>query len=76
MNSLTPKEKRALLTEFSPSPGYVLKLSRVQFEELVDDSIGIDISADSSSNGKRLKELLNSCTDEQVTALLNALRAI
>ena len=76
MNSLTPKEKRALLTEFSPSPGYVLKLSRVQFEELVDDSIGIDISADSSSNGKRLKDLLNSCTDEQVTALLEALRAI
>ena len=76
MNSLTPKEKRALLTEFSPSPGYVLKLSRVQFEELVDDSIGIDISADSSSNGKRLKDLLNACTDEQVTALLEALRAI
>ena len=76
MNKLTPKEKRTLLTEFCPQPGYVLKLSRIQFEELVDDATGIDISADSSSNGARLKGLLNSCTDEQVNALLKALRAI
>ena len=76
MNGFTPKEKREFLAEFCPQPGYVLKLSRVQFEELVDDSTGIDISADSSSNGARLKGLLNSCTDEQVTALLEALRAI
>lgn len=76
MNSLTPKERRALLTEFSPSPGYVLKLSRIQFEELVDESTGIDISASSLSNGTRFKGLLNSCTDEQITALLKALRAI
>lgn len=76
MNQLTPKEKRAIILEFCPQPGYVLKLSRVQFEELVDDAIGIDVSIDSSSNGARLKGLLNSCTDEQVTALLKALRAL
>ena len=76
MNQLSSKDKRAIIGEFCPQPGYVLKLTRIQFEELVDDSIGIDISADSSSNGKRLKDLLNSCTDEQITTLLEALRAI
>lgn len=76
MNSLNPRTKRDLIAEFCPQPGYVLKLSRVQFEDLVYDSTGIDVSASSLSNGARFKELLNSCTDEQVTALLTALRAI
>lgn len=31
MNSLTSKDKRNLIKEFSPSPGFVLKLSRKQF---------------------------------------------
>lgn len=78
MNTLTPKDIRDLLAEFCPQPGYVLKLSRAQFEELVDTAIGIDISIDNSSNGKRFKWLLlTGCTeDEQVTALLAALRAV
>ena len=76
MNQLSPKDKRTIISEFCPQPGYVLKLSRIQFEELVDDAIGIDISASSLSNGARFKSLLNSCTDEQITALLKALRAI
>ena len=76
MNKLTSKEKRELLIEFCPQPGYVLKLSRAQFEVLVDDATGIDISVDTTSNGSRLKGLLNSCTDEQITALLTALRAV
>lgn len=42
MNSLTSKDKRKLIKEFSPSPGFVLKLSRAKFEELVDDTINID----------------------------------
>lgn len=75
MNSLTSKDKRNLIKEFSPSPGFVLKLSRAKFEELVDDAIGIDLSKNGASNGARLKELLESCTDEQITTLLAALRA-
>ena len=65
------------MLEFSPkSDGYVLKLTRSQFEELVEDAIGIDLSENPESNGKRLKALLKSCTDDQVDALLSALRAI
>ena len=75
MNALTSKEKRALISEFSPSPGYILKLSRRQFEELVDDTIGIDISANDASNGARFKGLLETCSDEQVAKLIAALRA-
>lgn len=77
MSTLTPKEIRELLLEFSPkSDGYVLKLTRAQFEELVEEATDIDISENEESNGKRLKSLLKSCTDEQVSALLTALRAV
>lgn len=77
MSTLTPKEIRELLLEFSPkSDGYVLKLTRAQFEELVEEATAIDISENEESNGKRLKSLLKTCTDEQVSALLEALRSL
>ena len=76
MNQLTNKQIRELMNEFSPSTGYVLKLSRTQFEELVEDTIDLDISETEGSNGNRLKSLLKSCTDEQVDSLIAALRAL
>lgn len=76
MNQLTNKQIRELMSEFSPNPGFVLKLSRKQFEELVEDTIDLDISEQSESNGNRLKSLLKSCNDEQVDSLIAALRAL
>ena len=77
MNSLTSKQIRELLHEFSPkADGYVLGLTRVKFEELVEDAIDIDVSENHESNGKRLKALLKSCTDDQVDALVRALRSV
>ena len=76
-NNLTSKQIKELMLEFSPkSDGYVLKLTRAQFENLVEESTDIDISDNEESNGKRLKSLLKTCTDEQVSALLTALRAV
>lgn len=63
------------MSEFSPSPGFVLKLSRKQFEELVEDAIDQDISEMEGSNGNRLKQLLKLGTDDQVNSLIAALRA-
>ena len=76
MSTLTNKQIRELMNEFSPSSGYVLNLSRRQFEELVEDTIDLDISEQSESNGNRLKSLLKSCNDEQVDSLIAALRAL
>jgi len=76
MNSLTNKQIRELMTEFSPSPGFVLKLTRAEFEELVEDATDIDISERPESNGKRLKFILKEAFDEQVNALITALRAV
>jgi hypothetical protein len=76
MNSLTNKQIRELMTEFCPSPGFVLKLTRAEFEELVEDAIDIDISEQTESNGKRLKALLKSSTDEQVESLVEVLRSL
>lgn len=74
MNSLTHKQIKAYMVEFSPSPGYLFNLTRAEFEELVDD---LDIDMQSiESNGKRLKYLLETCTDEQVESLVAALRAV
>ncbi len=64
------------MAEFSPSPGYIFNLTRAEFEELVDETIDVDISHMSESNGKRLKHLLQTCTDEQVELLVEALRAL
>lgn len=75
MNSLTSKQIKAYLADFCPQPGYVFNLTRAEFEDLVDSAIDIDISDMSESNGKRLKHLLKICTDEQVQALVVALRA-
>lgn len=77
MNNLTNKDRRDLLQEFSPrKDGYVLNLTRTQFEEFVEDTIDLDISETEGSNGNRLKSLLKSCTDEQVDSLIAALRAL
>jgi len=76
MNRLTNKQIRELMKEFSPNPGYVLKLSRAQFEELVEDAVDVDISENEASNGKRLKALLKSSTDEQVESLVEVLRSL
>ena len=77
MNRLTNKQIRELMLEFSPkSDGYVLKLSRTQFEDLVEEATDIDISETEESNGKRLKSLLRTCTDEQVNSLITALKAV
>ena len=75
MSTLTNKQIRELMIEFSPSPGFVLKLSRKQFEELVEDAIDQDISEMEGSNGNRLKQLLKWGTDDQVNSLIAALRA-
>ena len=76
MSTLTNKQIRELMNEFSSSPGFVLNLSRTQFEEFVEDTIDLDISETEGSNGNRLKSLLKSCTDEQVDSLIAALRAL
>ena len=77
MNRLTNKQIRELMNEFSPkSDGYVIKLSRVQFADLVEEATDIDISDNEESNGKRLKSLLKTCTDEQANSLITALRAV
>lgn len=64
------------MAELSPKPGYIKTLSRVQFEDLVEDTIDIDISEQTESNANRLKHLLKTCTPEQCDSLLAAIRAV
>lgn len=71
---MTNKQIRAILTELSPKPGYILNHTRRSFEELVEDVLDIDISEQPESNANRLKTLLKSCTDEQCNLLLAELK--
>ena len=74
---MTKKEIRTILTEFQgKSPGYILNLSRRQFEELVEDTLDIDISEQTESNANRFKALLTAHSADEVEDLLTALRAI
>ena len=70
------KDIRKLLAEFSFKPGYILNLSRRQFEELVEDTLDIDISKQTESNANRFKALLTAHSADEVEDLLTALRAI
>ena len=70
------KDIRKLLAEFSFKPGYILNLSRKQFEELVEDTLDIDISEQTESNANRFKALLTAHSADEVEDLLTALRAI
>lgn len=71
------KDIRKLLTEFQgKSTGYILNLSRRQFEELVEDTLDIDISEQTESNANRFKALLTAHSADEVEDLLVALRAI
>ena len=70
------KDIRKLLAEFSFKPGYILNLSRRQFEELVEDTLDIDISEQTDSNANRFKALLTAHSADEVEDLLVALRAI
>ena len=71
---MTNKAIRELFTEISPKPGYILDLTRVQFEELVEDVLDIDISEQPESNANRLKALLKKLSDEQSTLLITAIK--
>lgn len=75
MSTLTSKQIRQFINEFCPSAGYVLNFTRCEFEDFVEDTIDVDISDQSESNGKRLQHLLSTCSDEQVTTLVDQLRA-
>ncbi len=70
------KDIRKLMAEFSYKPGYILNLSRKQFEELVEDTLDIDISEQTESNANRFKALLTAHSADEVEDLLVALRAI
>ena len=74
MSSLTNKQIRELMSEFSPNPGFVLNLTRTQFEELVEDVLDIDISEQPESNANRLKTLLKLLSDDQCNQLIAAIK--
>ena len=68
------KDIRKLLAEFSFKPGYILNLSRRQFEELVEGTLDIDISEQTESNANRFKALLTAHSADEVEDLLITLR--
>ena len=81
MSSLTSKQVRILLKEFSTKPGYILNLTRAQFEELFDVlETDIDILSDSyathgDSVAKRFRAFLETASDEDVQIILSELRS-
>ena len=71
---MTNKKIKELYKIISPSPGYILDLSRTELEDLVEETTPYELS-EHGSNGNRLKELLVKHSEKEmyelVTKLLN-----
>lgn len=79
MSSYKGKALRALYKEFNLDSGYVLNLTKSQFEECFD-IVDIDIwdekySTKGTSKGKLLKEFIRLEEDDIVTLVLMEIRA-
>jgi len=72
---MTRQQIRGLFKTISPSPGYILNLSRNELEDLVADKTPYELS-DTGSNGKRLEALLRAHDEDELQELLTALLAL
>lgn len=74
---MTEREIRNFINQVSPSPGYILNLTKVELSDLIFDLTGMELEQyeqNGSSNAKRLATFLSkidkSLVDKVTTALL------
>lgn len=74
---MTEREIRNFINKVSPSPGYILNLTKVELSDLIYDLTGMELEQyeqNGSSNAKRLATFLSkldkSLVDKVTTALL------
>ena len=75
---MTEREIRKFIEQVSPSPGYILNLTKTELSDLIYDLTGLELEQyeqNGSSNAKRLANLLSKVdelTSEKITThLLN-----
>ena len=59
---MTEREIRKFIEQVSPSPGYILNLSKTELSDLIYDLTGLELEQyeqNGSSNAKRLAHLLS-----------------
>lgn len=74
---MTEREIRNFINQVSPSPGYILNLTKVELSDLIHDLTGMELEQyeqNGSSNAKRLATFLSkidkSLVDKVTIALL------
>jgi hypothetical protein len=74
---MTEREIRSFINQVSPSPGYILNLTKVELSDLIFDLTGMELEQyeqNGSSNAKRLATFLSKLdkplADKVTTALL------
>lgn len=72
---MTSKQIRKVMEKYSPKPGYILDLTRNQFEELFEDMLDIEVfdTYEGPSVGKTFKSFLKEASDTDIQLILNAL---
>ena len=71
---MTEREIRKFIEQVSPSPGYILNLSKTELSDLIYDLTGLELEQyeqNGSSNAKRLATLLSN-VDELTSAKIQA----
>ena len=71
---MSEREIRKFIEQVSPSPGYILNLTKTQLSDLVYDLTGLELEQyeqNGSSNAKRLANLLSK-VDELTSAKIQA----
>ena len=71
---MTEREIRKFIEQVSPSPGYILNLTKTELSDLIYDLTGLELEQyeqNGSSNAKRLATLLSK-VDELTSAKIQA----
>ena len=71
---MSEREIRKFIEQVSPSPGYILNLTKTELSDLVYDLTGLELEQyeqNGSSNAKRLANLLSN-VDELTSAKIQA----
>ena len=73
---MTPRQAKQFVNSISPSPGFILNLTRVELEDIVFNQTNTELEQFTGSNAKRLLNLLTIHPDEETQPLVDELNKL
>ena len=73
---MTPRQAKKVVASFTTAPGFILTLTRSELEDLVFDTIEVELESFTGSNANRLQQLLEQTPDELTAPIITQLQKI